>query len=269
MSSREQIFPNETQEQENKTKKTPKKRIIGKGWLSKIKNRKTNKTTKEKFNLDNNLDSLGTIKLAKLHKNANRPLKKMKKEFDENVKFCPCCSLPVEQKGILERFKFFEHTDIFIECGSGIPLFFSFFKFSVFALFFISLSISLPTVILTNKYTTELMDLCIEIYKEQGSYITTNFPECENFIGIEGISKYFINGSGWALKYSGMNMMDYRVLHYHTISDGEEIGELTMVKKKDNHHINSTIVDYSLIYFLSLISLLFTNLLFIILNIII
>ena len=53
--------------------------------------------------MDFNMEGIGTIEFAKYHRSANRPLKKIK-DFDQNTKFCPCCSLPVEQKGYIEKF---------------------------------------------------------------------------------------------------------------------------------------------------------------------
>ena len=50
------------------------------------------------------LDELGTIENAKKHQDANRPLH-MLKELDESVKFCHCCDLPCESKGVIEPFK--------------------------------------------------------------------------------------------------------------------------------------------------------------------
>jgi len=76
------------------------------------------------------LDNLGKINLAKEHRSANRPLCK-KNEFNKDTKFCPCCSLPVEQKGYIERFNFCDNTDKFSECGRGISLFFSYLCFDM------------------------------------------------------------------------------------------------------------------------------------------
>ena len=98
-------------------------------WLSRLT--KKNKFSKERSEVIFNLDSLGEIEFAKLHREANRPLRKIK-DFDKNTKFCPCCSLPVEQKGYIERFNFCENTDNFSDCGRGISLYFSYFRFAIF-----------------------------------------------------------------------------------------------------------------------------------------
>jgi hypothetical protein len=73
-------------------------------WLTKLRARRSFKSIIN-FETGFNVNGIGTIELANYHKNSNRPLKKLK-EFDQSTKFCPCCSLPVEQKGYLERFNF-------------------------------------------------------------------------------------------------------------------------------------------------------------------
>ena len=219
-----------------------------KNWIEKLKSYKNNKKLDFQFNF--NLEGLGTIEFAKLHRDANRPLKKIK-DFDDSIIFCPCCSLPKEKNGYIEEFKFNENTDEFIQCGTGIPLYFSFFRFSLFILIFLSITIFLPTFILTNYYTSELIDICRKIYENEGNNININYPECSNFIGIEGISKYFINGSGWALRFNGINLKYYRMLYNRTSND---------IKNK-----KTIIIDYSFLYFLCLITLYILNLSYLIL----
>ena len=198
-------------------------------WLTKLRGKKNVK--KKNFETGFNKNALGTVELAKYHKNANRPLKKIR-EFDQSTKFCPCCSLPVEQKGYIERYKLCDDTDEFIQCGSGISLYFSFFRFSIYVLILTALSISLPTFIITNHYTNQLMDICSKLYEKEVNNINNTYPECINFIGVEGISKYFINGSGWALRFNGINLKQYRVLHDQFIGNKEKI-------------MNRTLIDYS------------------------
>ena len=187
---------------------------------------------------------------ANYHKNSNRPLKKLK-EFDQSTKFCPCCSLPVEQKGYLERFNFCDDTDEFIQCGTGISLYFSFFRFSLFILILTSFSICLPTFIITNNYTDQIMKMCIKLYEIENNNINNTFPECINFIGVEGISKIYIQGSGWALRFNGINLKQYRTLHSKLIGN------------KDSK-INKTLIDYSFLYFLGLMTLYIINIFYII-----
>ena len=224
-------------------------------WFKKLK--KVQSNNKLDFKIDFNLEGLGTTELAKLHRDANRPLKKIK-EFDDNIKFCPCCSLPKKHKGYIEEFNFNDNTDEFFKCGTGIPLYFSFFRFCLFILAFASITISVPIIILNDHYSNQLMDVCYDLYKKESFNISNKYPHCINFIGVEGISKYFINGSGWALKYNGMNLKVYRNL-YKAFESKEN-----KTKNKTASNVNKTLVDYSLIYFICLLSLFIINLIYII-----
>jgi len=221
----------------------------GQKWLTKLR---AKRSIKKKLNFETgfNVDGMGTIELANYHKNSNRPLKKLK-EFDQSTKFCPCCSLPVEQKGYLERFNFCDDTDEFIQCGTGISLYFSFFRFSLLMLILTSFSICLPTFIITNNYTEQIMKVCIKLYENENNNINNTFPECINFIGVEGISKFFIHGSGWALRFNGINLKQYRTLHSK------------LIENKDSK-INKTLIDFSFLYFLGLMTLFIINIFYII-----
>ena len=218
-----------------------------KNWLSKLKSSKNPKKLDIKG--DFNLEAQGTVEFAKLHKNANRPLKKIQ-EFDENVEFCPCCSLPRKQKGYLEEFHFNDNTDNFTLCGTGIPLYFSFFRFCLFILIFTCITISLPTFLLTNYYTTQLIETCLKLHNDPDLSIDYISLDCINFIGIEGKSKFFINGSDWTLRFNGMNLKQYRFLHFHLTQSNQD-------------ELKSTLVDYSLIFFLTLVSLFIINMIYI------
>ncbi len=235
---------------EDKKKAKPKD-FKNKNWIKKLKKGKGKSNKKLNYEVEFNIDGLGTSKLAKLHCDANRPLKKIR-DFDQSTKFCPCCSLPVEQKGYIEKFKFCENTDEFIQCGTGISLYFSFFRFTLFILAFASVTISIPTLIITNSYTNDLMDFCYKDYENKGNNINETFQECHNFISVKGISKYFIKGSDWALRFNGINLKQYRILHY--ISTGS-----------NNIYINKSLLNYGLIYFICLLSLFVINLFYIIL----
>ena len=253
MSSKDKIeidnLCNDNIKNDNKNPKNEEKNKPIKSWITKLRKGKSNK--KIKYETDFNIDGLGTIEQAKLHCDANRPLKKIR-DFDQSTKFCPCCSLPVEQKGYIEKFNFCENTDEFIQCGTGISLYFSYFRFSLFILVFVSITISIPTSILTNNYTNQIKDFCYKIYENGSNNFTFTFHECVNFIGVKGISKYFINGSDWALRFNGINLKQYRLLHNNSI-------------ESNNINITKIVVNYSFIYFLCLITLFFISLFYIIL----
>ena len=92
------------------------------------------------------LYNLGKIEYAKIHKDAFRPLNKIK-EFTSKIKFCQCCNLPTETKGYIEKFSMFDDTENFSDCGIGISLYFFFFRYAIFCLFWIFFLISYKRLI--------------------------------------------------------------------------------------------------------------------------
>ena len=238
---------NESQKQSNSDLKSSRSNRSTIRWLSKLKkDKKSNfKSAKVSFNLD----GLGDIELAKLHREANRPLNKIK-DFDKNTKFCPCCSLPVEQKGYIERFNFWDNTDKFSECGRGISLYFSYFRFAILISAISFIIITIPTFYMTYNYTNGLKNVCNIIHTEGKYRINETFPECINFIINENTGKRIIDEE-WLLKYNSINLKEYRHLHSHIINSYE--------------NIDRTLFNYSIIYFIGLISLFLINISYIIL----
>ena len=224
-------------------------------WLRKLKKsiHKSKTLPNKEINISTNnfnLDGLGNIELAKQHREANRPLKKIK-DFDEKTKFCPCCNLPIRDDKCEKIFNFCDNTDGYAECGRGISLYFSFFRFSLFILIITFISICLPTLYLTKIYTDELKDICLKIYIKNGKKIIDIYPECINFIGVKGISEYFIKGTGIASIFNAINQKQYRQTYFRNI----------------NNYINidKVLVNYSIIYFINLLSFFIINLLYILL----
>ena len=224
-------------------------------WLRKLKkNIPKSKTFQNKeINIstnNSNLDGLGNIELAKQHREANRPLKKIK-DFDEKTKFCPCCNLPVRDDKCVKKFNFCESTDKYAECGRGISLYFSFFRFSLFILIIAFISICLPTLYLSKIYIDELIDICLKIYNKNGNKINDSYPECINFIGVKGISEYFKKGIGITTIFNSINQKQYRETYF----------------RNNNNYINidKVLVKYSIIYFINLLAFFIINLLYILL----
>ena len=217
-------------------------------WLNKLKRNK-NQTPRKLSQGKFNLDGVGEIELAKLHRDANRPLRKIK-EFDKNTKFCPCCSLPVEQKGYIERFNFCDNTDMFAECGKGISLFFSYFRLSIYISVLAFIFMSFPTIIITNHFSNELNKVCYQIYEIQKEKINETFPDCINYINVKGISEFFINGEDWMLKYNSINLKQFRNVHSKLVNT--------------YNNIDKIIINYSIIYFIGLIGLFGINLIYIV-----
>ena len=101
--------------------------------LSKRIDKKKNKTMKILKTFDNievkeekrSKFSLGEIKIAKIHREAIRPLKKIKDLTKEDIKnnSCPCCGLPLKINGKLEEYKMCDNPDEFSDCGEGVILY--------------------------------------------------------------------------------------------------------------------------------------------------
>ena len=93
--------------------------------LTLLDNIEIKKEKKSKF-------SLGEIEIAKIHKEATKPLKQIKDLTKEELKnnSCPCCGLPTEIKGKLEDYKMCNNPDEFSNCGDGVVLFFLFLNFA-------------------------------------------------------------------------------------------------------------------------------------------
>ena len=156
----------------------------------KRRDKKKNKTMKvlKQLNLDN-IEvkekekekikfSLGEIKIAKIHKKATKPLKQIKDLTKEDIKLnsCPCCGLPTKISGKLEDYKICDNPDEYTNCGEGVVLYFSFFKFCIIVLFIATLGISFFDSFISYYYYSKLKIFCdkLPIYEE--GY--TDYDDC-------------------------------------------------------------------------------------------
>ena len=195
------------------------------------------RSTKKKSShiLKNNLIYIGDIEQAKIHSNANRPLKKVG-EFDSETQFCKCCGLPCEKPGVLEKYSFKDSTEEFIKHGQVISLYFSFYIYSIFILSYAFFSISLPTLILTQQKANELDKICNKI---------------SNNLYIDECSIYLNNadkGSSYSsiLDFSGLNIKNYKIIYSQLSSNEKEV-------------LDNMMVNYSVLNFISLITILYFN----------
>ena len=150
--------------------------------------KKKNKTTKglKKLNLDTievkeknkTKFSLGEIKIAKNHKKATKPLKQIKDLTKEDIKLnsCPCCGLPSKISGKLEDYKICDNPDEFTNCGEGVVLYFSFFKFCIIVIFIATIGISLFDSCISYYYYSKLKIFCDKLPMKEEYYI--NYSDC-------------------------------------------------------------------------------------------
>ena len=201
------------------------------------------KSILEKFNLN----KVGIIEYAKIHQSANRPLNK-KSDFNENTKFCKCCNLPTEQEGILEKFKFSDHPDMFIDCGEGVPLYFTFFKFSIIILVITFFLVSYYNILFSKLYYEEIYDICNNKNK-----INLIEEDCKIFLekSEENSKSYSLISNSFFFQFNSINAKYYRNLYLKLYSN-------------NNKEIDKIIVNTSFMNFLCLITLFICDLIFIV-----
>ena len=197
------------------------------------------------------LDSLGKIEYAKMHRNAYRPLHKLK-EFTPDIKFCQCCNLPVETKGYIEKFSMFEKTDKFSECGIAISQYFFFFKYAICCTLIVCIICSIPIMILNGYYSKQLNKLCNNYFDYISKEIPFNMTKCLKFIRHAKGSEYYINETDWALKYSSDTMKAYLIISNVTTGSFD--------------NVNKVVLNYSVLNFCCVVTLFIVNIYYIMLT---
>ena len=220
-------------------------------WVESLRQKKTintNNNNNSYNDLSNSKDKSkieSMIENAKIHREANRPLFKIK-EFDGFTKFCKCCYLPAKDDIYLKNFSCCENTDKFAECGRGITLYYFYFRFSIIILLFALISMALPTFLISNNYTNELSNICYEIYSYEKEKINITFPDCINFINVKGVSEIFIKDTDWESRFSAKNLKDYRTIY-------------KLITNNTSNNIDKIIINYNIVYFIGLSTLFIIN----------
>ena len=192
------------------------------------------------------------ISLAQIHREANRPLIKIK-DFDGQTKFCQCCSLPSKDDIYLRNCSFCENTDKFAEFGRGTSLYFSFFRFAMIIMFFALLSMALPAFFLTSNYTSQITDACQKIYNQAGLNLSDIYKDCLNFINVEGVEyDYTLDSNDWEFRYNSRNLITYKNL-------------FIQAGKGSRTNINKVITNYNILHFIGLLCLFIISVLYMIL----
>ena len=225
--------------------------------------------TRKKLAYIEPLDEPGTIYNAEVHQSAQRLLKVHR--ITKYVKFCKCCCLPQETPSVVVPFNFF---DTQLDFGIGIYLYFYYIKFCLLMSFIcIGLS-SISTIVFAQKYSSDLKDYCNNIINNNtnSSDYLNNFEDvdrtqfkdllenCYKYIDIDSnlIKEYNADISkvvkvDWMTKMSTYNLKYYyEVFKYDAIPGKEDI-------------IDNIILDFSFMYFLTGITVLISNYIFILL----
>ena len=111
-----------------------------------------------------------------------------KEEIKNNS--CPCCGLPTQISGKLENYKISDSPDKFSNCGEGVILYFSFFKFCIIVTFIGTIGISFFDSYISYNYYYELQKFCEILNKEYDNSRYYSFipGKCKVYS-----SDYFIN----------------------------------------------------------------------------
>ena len=223
--------------------------------------------TRKKLAYIEPLDEPGTIYNAEVHQSAQRLLKVHR--ITKYVKFCKCCALPQETPSVVVPFNF---CDKQLDFGLGIYLYFYYIKFCILmSIICIGLS-SISTIVFSKKYTSDIIDYCENIINNgTNTTIDVNITEenergqfknllenCYKYIDIDSslIRKYNADIDNivkvdWMTKMSTYNLKYYyKIFKYHAISGKED-------------EIDSVVLDFSFMYFLTGLTFLIFNYVFI------
>ena len=185
------------------------------------------------------MDEIGKIINAKKHQNANRPLHVVG-ELNDNVNFCHCCDLPCEQEGIIVPFSVCDHVDTFAECGLGISLYFFFFKFVIFISLLGLLCLSIVLMIFNIHYSSEIKDVCKN----------NQIPNCYGYMtGVNSDENFYQKFNQWLQRLSSDHVFIYRKLPEN-------------LRGRYNDNNDDTLVNYSLVNFIFLITTFILNIIF-------
>ena len=218
--------------------------------------RETRREARKKARYVEPLEEPGTLYNAEVHGSAARLLKVHR--ITKYVKFCRDCSLPQETPGVVVPFNWFDEQ---LDYGLGIFLYFYYIKFLiVMALICAGLS-SVSTIVFSKDYASDITDYCQKKISNSNLRILKSDNSPYNYKDLsEDCSKYVSTGNETdkdAFKADWLSdMSSYNLYSYYNVFKYE-----ATIDQRDN--INSVILDYSFMYFLTGITVLIANFLFI------
>ena len=221
--------------------------------------RQLRREARKEFRYIEPLEEPGSLYNAEVHGSAQRLLKVHR--ITKYVKFCRDCSLPQETPGVVVPFNWFDEQ---LDFGVGIYLYFYYIKFLiVMSIICIGLS-SISTIVFSKDYASDITDYC-EKYATNSSrrigdrlralasntYTYADLAtDCEKYISV-GNSSEDVFKADWLSDMSCYNLEAYYKVFKYQASDSQV----------DN--IDYVILDYSFMYFLTGITVLIANFLFI------
>ena len=240
--------------QSNKDEETNENPIKRKKGLKKDLKSKEIEVIDETFNIY----SRGKIDIAEKHRSANRPKREIAylTEEEGNIHICPCCGLPEEVNGKIEHFKTCDNPDDFSNCGQGVVLYYDYIKFVIIISFIATIGMTFFNSYFSYKYYREMTKICNNYYNDvfKPSRIK-HFEECEFYMTDSGIDEEDIKHiETFFFQFSSVNIKDYRKIYKKLYED---------VTNFDEDAIEPTIINLSLVNFITLIVLFVFNLIYI------
>ena len=227
--------------------------------------REIRRNARKELSYEEPLEEPGTLYNAEVHGSAQRLLNIHR--VTKYVKFCRCCSLPQETPGVVVPFNWFDNQ---LDFGLGIYLYFYYIKFCiVVAIICIGLS-SISTIVFSKDYASDIKDYCLSQINPNDLNTTGNssstlrmleytyddlLDDCNKYVDVKdrtnGTKDDDTFKADWLSDMSSYNLKSYYDVFSYKATDSQ----------KDN--ISDVILDYSFMYFLTGISVLIANYLFI------
>ena len=204
--------------------------------------REARRQIRKKISYIEPLEEPGTIYAGEVHGSAQRLLKVHR--LTKYVKFCKCCALPQETTSVVVPFNCCDKS---IDFGLGVYLYFYYIKFCcIMSIIIVCLS-SIPSIVFSKRYSNDLIKYCEK--KFEGIEVTNTTQlgrDCQKFIE-QDISDDEKKKIDWTVKMSGDNIKYYYDIFGYGISE------------KERDKIDSIIIEYSLMYFLTGMTVLIAN----------
>ena len=210
---------------------------------------------------DEPLSQPGRIFLAQIHGSAQRLLKV--KKLSKYIRFCKCCLLPSATPGLVMPYTCLDKRE---DYGLGIQLYFSSIRFCIL-ISFIGICLSaIPTIVFSRRYANDLEDHCRTYYNDRNNSLSiypnaifypellTRNEDCIRYLDEDMDDYYNVDleeeiQADWAIKFSADNTINYyNIFKEHAIEPDD---------------ITDVLFDYSLVYFITSITLLIINFIYI------
>ena len=210
------------------------------------------KIIRKKLSYIESLEQPGTIYNAEVHGSAQRLLKVHR--ITKYVKFCKCCSLPQETPGVVVPFNICDKQTDF---GLGIYLYFYYIKFCILMSFISICLASVATILFSLQYSSDLNNYCDIIFKDE-----ENIKNLDKDI-INDCTKFSTNNTNETNSGSNIIEVDWLIsMSAHNIKHYHDIFKYN-TEEYNKNKIEDVALDYSFMYFITGITVLIVDYLFV------